>query len=140
MENPKALIGEKPADTTAVFKDEKNDLLILEVSGDLPAIKLDAADSTIELGEFLISPHSKNSGQVSVRGAPQFSAKARGYLGVMPGMSDDQVVLKEVMEDSAADAAGLESSDIVLTISGQQIDSTETLVTVLMEHFRWRAG
>lgn len=130
----KSLVGEAPkivtengaVDAKILLQDSQNDVLLMSLDGNLEGVTpapLPTSPSAVTLGEFLISPSYRNSGQVSVRGAPWFSAKRNGFLGIVPELVDEQIVLREVVPESAADQAGLQVGDQILTIGETKIKS-----------------
>lgn len=136
-ETPNVVVDDETLKSQIILQDEQNDVLLLKldnvVKGITPA-KLPATQPNIVLGEFLISPHRRNSGQISVRGAPPFSAKSVGFFGVMADSKDGAVVLDEVVGGAAAEKAGFEAGDEILEIAGNKIKSPRDLGKTLRKY------
>lgn len=133
-ETPKVVHGDQSLESKVILEDSKNDVLLLKLDGELTGVtpaKLPTSQPEYTLGEFLISPSRRTNGQISVRGAPEFSAKATGFFGVMPGTKDGLVILDQVIEGAAAEKAGFKEGDVILEIAGQKLRSPRDLAKSL---------
>lgn len=136
-DSPKVVADSDELKSQVVLQDEQNDVVLLKLDANnstLTPIELPEAEPNITLGEFLISPNRRNSGQVSVRGAPRFSAKSVGFFGVVATLQDDLVILGEVVDGSAAEKAGFVEGDEILEIAGKKISSPNELGETLRQY------
>jgi serine protease Do len=108
-----------------IKRDQDNDLILLEISGNLKkGIKLAASSDSIsfsEMGKFLISPNPENGGQISVVGNRQICLERRantGFLGVTTELKDNQLVFTTIQRRSPASMAKLKVGDQLLAING----------------------
>lgn len=64
-----------------------------------------------------------------------FAQRPRGFMGVELEEDEEskEVSIKKVVEDEAADKAGLEEGDVLLKIQGEEIESLKTLQMMLMQ-------
>ena len=110
-----------------VARDPKNDLVLLqvdfpEVGGiDLSRIKGDLAEQP---GRLLLVPDAAGDGSISTWGSNFFAVPrtrvSGGYLGVVIGSRDNQVVFESV-ENGAAKKAGFQPGDIVLKLGDKSV-------------------
>ena len=139
-----SLVGESPTvltendesgTATILARDDENDLVLMQI--DLPVAGIEnpggfARPATGITGEFLLTPHPLNAGEVSILGSKEFSMIGAGFFGVMPKKGDNgQVVLTEITKDSAAEKAGLEIDDVILDIANEAIHKPSDLITQL---------
>lgn len=135
------MIAERKAEVVA--RDEKNDLVMLKVSGakhtelrggvEINAVAVDTVNAS-GLGEFLISPDPRNEGEISVVGSQQFDMKARysaGFLGVMTEDYTGGVRLRNVNFNTPASKAQLRRGDIILSINGNGFDGMQQFSNAL---------
>ncbi len=127
--------NKEPETATIIARDDENDIVLMRIELPMAGIRNPAEftrpDNGIA-GEFLLTPHPKNAGEVSVLGCKEFSMVGIGFFGVMPGEGDDgQVVLTEVVKDSAAEKAGLEIGDVILVVANEPLHEPFDLITQL---------
>ncbi len=127
--------------------DEKYDLAILrvETSGLRP---IEWRTAKAEVGDFVASvtnaelPAAIGVVSVGVRKPNRFEMGPAappmnsGFLGIGLG-NNEEPIIAEVHKGSAAEKAGLEPGDIVLSISGQKMSSAEKLVRTIQ---RFKVG
>ena len=142
-ENPVVKTGDgQTAAVKIVAQDEVNDLVLLatdlRLEHGISVSTIFAGDSPVRLGEFLLSPHPLNEGEVSVVGSGSFASqrklarKRRGFLGVQPDAGQqDKVVLEQVIPDTAAEKAGLKEGDVIVSLNGQALSSPDDLINRL---------
>lgn len=58
----------------------------------------------------------------------------KGYLGVMIDEDEDGVRITEVVEDSPAEAAGLQEGDLITAVNDEEVSSVEGLVSAVSSH------
>jgi serine protease Do len=117
-------------------RDEENDLMLLRVNAEFEqAVDLNIPTET-EVGLLLSPRPGEENGFVSVLGSARFQSalqKQYGYLGVMPGMQDERVVLTSVPEGPAKKAE-LKQGDVILGVDEVLIDTVEKLVSTLRSY------
>ena len=126
--------------------DEEHDLAMLKVdtSGLRP---IEWRTAKAEVGDFVASagieatPVAIGVVSVAVRKphpremGPPVPPATSGFLGITLGDSTDGgAVIAEVAKGSAADKAGLEPGDIVLSIAGQKIANADRLVRTIQRY------
>ncbi|HEY8389155.1 MAG TPA: trypsin-like peptidase domain-containing protein [Parasegetibacter sp.] len=146
-----SMVGDEPiiildnsrgVSAAVISRDEKLDLVLLKVNsklkGGLDLFKRvnDSVDFS-QVGRFLLSPHPKGEGEVSVVGSTLFGLAASpisGYLGATSWIYDSTVVLREVIPGTAASSANLQEGDTVLSINDQPIKTVSQFNSVLNRH------
>ena len=140
-----SILGEQPvvqtedgqtASAVLVARDFRNDLALLTVDLKIAnAVKVSEIldqDAQMELGKFLLTPHPKDSGEISVVGSRAYPSKRKGYLGVQIDFDqEDKVLLKKVYSDSAASRGGLKAGDVIVSINGKELSAPTELVDEL---------
>lgn len=118
-------------------RDPDNDLVLLSVSGELPAsIDLDSsADAAV--GALLLSPRPHDTlGLVSVVGSRPFRSPKQpsaGFLGVMLELRENRVAIRETTEGPAR-KAGLKPNDIVLKIGDKSIQTVPQMIATIQSY------
>jgi len=125
-----------------VGRDEKTDIALLKVKadkltpilwrdGELPSVgsllaTVDVADRPLAIGVVASEPRE-------VKGATKAKGK-RGVLGVQLAGAGNKPRIDRVVEDSAADDAGLHVGDMITKVDGQQMKSVEELIRTIGSH------
>jgi serine protease Do len=119
--------GQKFAAAT-VAESGEHDLALLKVdAANLPALDLTAASAAPPVGAWLASVgRSKDPVAVGVVSVPPRVIPAQaGILGVQ--LDEEQALIVQVFPDSAAEEAGVEPDDLILSVNGQKTPSREKL-------------
>ena len=128
---------------TLVATDTSYDMALLKIEAkDLVAIEV--ADKSIEVdaGQIVVScdPDGKVMSMGLITAKPRrFSLRQprspqsnnHGFLGVVCRSTDKGLVVRTVSERSGADRAGLQRRDVIQTIAGQKVTTTNDLVEIL---------
>ena len=92
---------------------------------------------TPKLGRFLISPDPLSTGLVSIRGSFEFNSRkyeSRGYLGVtLSTFGNNEGVRLDRVHTGAADRAGMETGDVIVSIDGKEIRNRNSILRFLRE-------
>ena len=127
---------------TLVATDTSYDMALLKIEAkDLVAIEVADKSSEVDAGQIVVScdPDGKVMSMGLVTAKPRrFSLRQqrssqsnRGFLGVVCRSTDEGLVVRTVSERSGADRAGLERRDVIQTIAGQKVSTTNELVEIL---------
>ncbi len=119
--------GRKFAATT-VAESGEHDLALLKVDATkLPSLDLTAASASPPVGSWLASVgRSKDPVAVGVVSVPPRVIPAQaGILGVQ--LDEEKALIVQVFPDSAAEEAGVEPDDLILSVNGQKTPSREKL-------------
>ena len=130
---------------TLVATDTRYDMALLKIEAkDLVAIDVTDKSSEVDAGQIVVScdPDGKVMSMGLVTAKPrrfslrqQRSSQAnRGFLGVVCRSSDEGLIVRTVSERSGADRAGLERRDVIQTIAGQKVTTTNELIEILKEY------
>ena len=108
---------------------------------DLVAIEVADKSSEVDAGQIVVScdPDGKVMSMGLITAKPRrFSLRQQrssqsnpGFLGVVCRSTDEGLVVRTVSERSGADRAGLERRDVIQTIAGQKVSTTNELVEIL---------
>lgn len=119
--------GRKLAATT-VAESGEHDLALLKIdAAKLPSLDLTVASASPPVGSWLASVgRSKDPVAVGVVSVPPRVIPAQaGILGVQ--LDEEQALIVQVFPDSAAEEAGVEPDDLILSVNGQKTPSREKL-------------
>lgn len=122
---------------TLIATDNSYDMALLKIDAkDLVAVKVADSPSAVEAGQIVVScnPDGEVMSMGLVTAKPRrFSLRQsnRGFLGVVCRSSDDGLIVRTVTERSGADQAGLVRGDVIQTMEGQQVTTTNKLIEVL---------
>jgi serine protease Do len=119
--------GRKLAAAT-VAESGEHDLALLKVdAAKLPSLDLTAASASPPVGSWLASVgRSKDPVAVGVVSVPPRVIPAQaGILGVQ--LDEEKALIVQVFPDSAAEEAGVEAEDLILSVNGQKTPSREKL-------------
>ena len=135
-------------DTTFAAKvvatDTRYDLALLKIEAeDLVAVQVDGQSNELEAGQIVVSCNEDGEAmsmglitakpqQFSIRQQP--TKAARGFLGVVCRSSDEGLVVRTVTERSGAERAGLVRGDVILTMEGKKVTTTDRMIEILTEH------
>lgn len=125
----------KSFEPTIVGIAEDHDLALLKVDEEL--VPIEWVESPPSIGAFLVSGDETglafSSGIVSVERRVLIRSN-QAVLGVVPQPSENGIVVESVAPDSAAELAGLEPGDIVLSINDVEIKSVAGLTNTIRLH------
>lgn len=122
-----------------VSRDSQNDLVLLKAPEiHETGVELNKATTKLSAGTFLLSPDEDGPGCVSVVGSPNFRSRkqySRGYLGVVPVTHEGNqgALLRQVVDDGAAERAGLQEGDVVTKLNETIIRSHNDMREFLMQ-------
>ena len=130
---------------TLVATDTSYDMALLKIEAkDLVAIDIADKSSEVDAGQIVVScaPDGKVMSMGLVTAKPRrFSLRQRrssesnrGFLGVVCRSSDEGLVVRTVSDRSGADRAGLERRDVIQSIAGQKVNTTNELIEILKEY------
>ena len=111
--------------------DKMNDLVLLKIEEE--TVPLDWGESKDKRSGYWVSSPADSSGaiRVGIIGAPIRSIKREsGYMGVMLSREGRPVVIR-VFEGSGASDAGIENGDVIVSVSGNETNSTEKVNNIL---------
>ena len=143
------LEGQSPVAAKIVARNKEEDLILLRIPSMTSAkftrgIALTASSESkpsqisnkdhFTPGNFLLSPHPTNSGEVSLLGAKRFSVLGAGFFGVAPGVKNGVVVLNEIIPGGAAEKAGFKPGDIVMSIGNKEVKTPFALSSILSKY------
>jgi serine protease Do len=128
--------------------DVETDLAVLKIDAkDLPVIAWSESDSP-PVGSWLVTPgvpatrrnrapsgddlNPLSVGVLSV--GPRKIVHQPGALGISLAMTDSPATIEEVLDDSAAEKAGLKAGDIILKVDGVDTPDREKLVKTIGSH------
>lgn len=123
--------GRKFAATT-VAESGEHDLALLKVDAEkLPSLDLKAVTVAPAVGSWVASVgRSKDPVAVGVVSVPPRVIPAQaGILGVQ--LDEEQALIVQVFPDSAAEEAGVEPDDLILSVNGQKTPSREKLRSIV---------
>lgn len=120
-------------------------LIHQESSLDLAAIRIDKGrdDSIVwmetccgAIGDWVLAPRGRRSFRMGVISARERKIEnVGGALGIqLEERVDQQVVVVSVFEESGAEKAGLERGDIIRSIDGTLIESSDALINLVRKH------
>jgi serine protease Do len=113
------VISRNPADDLVLLLPDKN----LDGGIVLPRAVTDSV-SISQLGKFLVSPMVDTAARTGVLGSllinlPNFTSY--GFLGANTQLKNDQLVIKSVMPNSAAELGGLKTGDTITALNGLMV-------------------
>jgi serine protease Do len=116
-----------------IKSDDTTDLALLRIDADnLTPVRWANGDAPL-VGSFLATAGAKSEplaiGVVSV--APRKIPAPGGVLGIAVGQADSGARVDQVLEGSSAARAGLRVNDIIARINGREIDSRDSLISVV---------
>ncbi|WP_145434989.1 S1C family serine protease [Lacipirellula limnantheis] len=117
---------------TTVAESGEHDLALLKLdAAKLPALDLTAAGASPPVGSWLASVgRSKDPVAVGVVSVPPRVIPAQaGILGVQ--LDEEKPLIVQVFPDSAAEEAGVEPEDLIMSVNGQKTSSREKLREVI---------
>jgi len=136
------MVDGKTQPLKVIYRDEKKDLLLLEMD----KVTKDGIDLSVlskdtlafgDLGKILISPHPGNEGEISVLGTLSFNLPgiySAGYLGSRLEVENGRNIIKLVQEKSPASDFGLKIGDEVLSLNGIAISSPEQFIKEIQKN------
>ncbi len=140
-ESPKITFeGKQPVLATIIKRNEKEDLILLRVKPNAVGILLARSSSPLsfknkpQAGRFLITPHPKNKGKISLLGAGFFNTQSPGFLGVTPSTKEKNVFLKEVLPGGPADKANFKNGDVILSLDEKTVRTPQDLISILSKY------
>ena len=112
-----------------VFK--RYDLALIQISdSSLKPIQLSSDEKEMPLGTFLASVDDSNEpaaiGLISVK--TRKLGSGRGFLGIMLGEVQGEIIVENVLRDSAAERAGLEVNDVILKLNQKPHGDVQDLI------------
>jgi serine protease Do len=113
------VISRNPADDLVLLLPDKN----LDGGIVLPRAVTDSV-SISQLGKFLVSPMVDTTARTGVLGSLLINLSnftSYGFLGASTQLKNDQLVIKSVMPNSAAELGGLKTGDIITAVNGLQV-------------------
>lgn len=132
--HPKATRDGDTIPLEILHRDATNDLVILQAPKALQyGITLDFdVEQRLPAGRFLIAPDANGDGLVSIISSRRFQSRkqySRGYLGVVPSTykANEGAVLAEVINDGAANRAGLQTGDVITRLNDRDIKTQQAL-------------
>ncbi|WP_442591899.1 trypsin-like peptidase domain-containing protein [Pedobacter sp. AW31-3R] len=119
-----------------IFRDERQDLVLLEMSGNFGRglRKVHFSKSTfanVQIGKFLLSPYPAKAGEISVVGTLETNLKATfniGYLGAGADLRQGRNRISFVQDKSPAQIAGLLEGDEILSVNGVTVSTPDMFV------------
>ncbi len=131
------LPGGKKLAATVIGNDPLLDLALLKVeAADLPVIAWSQTDAP-PVGSWLVTPGIENDPvaigvlSVSPRKIPAPHAALGISLGRIDAGKDDPAQIEDIVDDSAAQKAGLEIGDVILQVNDIQIKNSQHLVDTI---------
>ena len=127
-----------------IATDTRYDLALLKVEAkDLVAVNLTEQPKELKAGQIVVSCNEEGEAmsmglitakprRFSIRQQP--TGNRRGFLGVVCRPSDEGLVVRTVTERSGADRAGLERGDVILTMQGKKVTTTDRLIEILTDY------
>ena len=124
--------------------DSRYDLALLKIDAkDLVALPIAKDPKEIEAGQIVVSCNEDGEAmsmglvtakprRFSIRQRP--TAAGRGFLGVVCRPGDEGLIVRSVTERSGADRAGLERGDVILTMQGKKVTTTDRLIEILTDY------
>ena len=127
-----------------VATDTRYDMVLLKVDvKDLAAIKISELPKELDAGQIVVSCNEKgvtmSMGLITAKPRKfptrqQSTSAGRGFLGVVCRPSNDGLVVRTVTKRSGADRAGLERGDVILTMQGKKVTTTDRLIEILTKY------
>ena len=127
-----------------IATDTRYDLALLKVEAkNLVAVQVADKAKELDAGQIVVS--FNEDGQAMSMGLitakprrfslrQQRTTTSRGFLGVICRPSDQGLVVRTVTERSGADRAGLVRGDVILTMEGKKVTSTDKLIEILTDY------
>lgn len=129
---PEAVMDGQIVELKIIRRDNENDLIILQSPEVFSrGVVLDSpVDHSLPVGQFLIVPDVDGDGLVGIVGTRRFRSRkqqSRGFLGVVPltYQGDGGAILAEVIEDGAANRAGLRIGDVITRLDDRNIQTQQ---------------
>ena len=127
-----------------VATDPRYDMALLKIDAkDLVAVKVAEQPKDLEAGQIVVSCDedglTMSMGLITSK-PRKFSTRqrrtstGRGFLGVVCRPGDDGLVVRTVTKRSGADRAGLERGDVILTMEGKKVPTTDKLIEILTDY------
>jgi serine protease Do len=126
------------------LKDDKHDLALIKVDGkNMTPIEW-ASKSDALPGNWVASPGMGIDpvaiGVISVaprkmpgyHGTPRIASGESGFLGISLSPEEGQAVIEKVSPNEAAEKAGLKDGDTILSIEGQEVTDSESVINTLL--------
>jgi serine protease Do len=129
---PAEVVGRDERADIALLKIEADELASIQWrEGELPDVgsllaTVDVADRPLAIG--VVASETRE-----IKGATKAKSK-RGVLGVQLAGAGNQPRIDRVVEDSAADDAGLHVGDMITKVDGQPMKSVEELIRTIGSH------
>ena len=127
-----------------IASDTRYDLALLKIEAkDLTAVPMTNKSIAVEAGQIVVSCNEDGEAmsmglvtaeprRFSLRQQP--ATNGRGFLGVVCRSSDEGLVVRTVTERSGAERAGLERGDVILTMEGKPVTTTDKLIEILTNY------
>ncbi len=123
-----------------VARDPENDLALLKIKLDIPAINLgkelekesEKPRPSLSVGKLLVSASPIDGGEVSVLGSLETDSRGRGFVGVIPKDRQHEFVVEEVTEGSPAEKAGIEAGDQITEVCGEKVNVQYDVIRILL--------
>jgi len=127
-----------------IATDPSYDLALLKVQAkDLVAVKAPEKAIEVDTGQIVVSCDEDGEAmsmglitakprRFSIRKRP--TQPSRGFLGVVCRSSEEGLVVRTVSERSGAERAGLERGDVILTMQGKKVTTTNKLIEILTNY------
>ena len=136
---PTVLYNGKSIPAHILFRNEKSDLILLKINeriGSEIKIQANSSEDTLNdrLGQLLLSPMFNKQTKFSIYGAMPFEVPAVlnvGYLGLRLEQVNGKNVVNHVQPNTAAEKAGLNIGDELLSINQKMIDVPDTFIQEL---------
>jgi serine protease Do len=133
-----SMVGEAPVTVqhngeitkaTVIARSRINDLVLLTVDkslGDGIKLEISKADTIAfnQLGTLLISPRPDSAARIGVLGSMLLNLPkitSYGYIGAATDIKNDKLVFTFIQPNSAAQASGLQTGDIIQTVDGNTV-------------------
>ena len=127
-----------------VASDSRYDLALLKIDAkDLVSLPVAKDSAEVETGQIVVSCNedgeAMSMGLVTAKPRrfsmrQQRTTSDRGFLGVVCRSGDDGLVVRSVTKRSGAQRAGLERGDVILTMEGKKVTTTDKLIEILTDY------
>jgi len=127
-----------------VASDTRYDLALLKIDAkDLTPVPVPNESIEIETGQIVVSCNEDGEAmsmglitakprRFSIRQQPV--RNTRGFLGVVCRSTEEGLVVRTVTQRSGAQRAGLERGDVILTMEGKKVTTTDKLIEILTDY------
>ncbi len=133
-------LDEKTLHPTSVEVDELNDLAILQFDYEFDAEANWISDHAVQRGQILVAPaNTRQSVKMGIVSANSRTIEREGgALGVIlgrRGFDVGPVRVSELVEEAAAERAGIKVGDIIRSVDGEAVQVNAELIAAIGAHF-----